>query len=207
MDKRLYEKYKINIDEKLKRDMIDVCSKVYGEKFRSKFEQNVERIVVHASFTVEKLEKFLKNSQDKSEDHSLEEQAIEEYKQEKSKVEEQIENKKIELQLKLIERIKEDLTPEEMEQLDQELQLIDLKGEFNSLDLKMQSFFNGVEVPLLLRITEEYGLDWNSSKAKDRKPYVQEYIKNITDIEKSGRTYLNLKYSTYDILEEELNRY
>ena len=71
----------------------------------------------------------------------------------------------------------------------------------------MQSFFNGVEVPLLLRITEEYGLDWNSSKAKDRKPYVQEYIKNITDIEKSGRTYLNLKYSTYDILEEELNRY
>ncbi len=206
MDKRLYEKYKIKIDDKLKKDLIDVYCKVYGEKFRSKFEQNLSRVVVHARFTVEELEEFLKSSQDKTDDLSLEQQIIKEYEQEKLEVEEQVKKKKVELQFKLIEQIKEDLTVDERKKLDQELQSVELQGEFNTLDLKMQSMFNGVDLSLLLSIIEKYGLDETLGKDIDRKPFVKEYMDTIDNMEKDVRAKFNLKYSTYENLKEELSR-
>ena len=84
MDKRLYEKYKVKIDDKLKQDMINVCCKVYGEQYRSKFEENLSRVSVHARFTIEELENFLRNNPDIEEDISLEEEAIREYKEDKA---------------------------------------------------------------------------------------------------------------------------
>ena len=38
MKKELYDKYKNVIDEKFKRDLLEVCVQTYGEKHRQQFE-------------------------------------------------------------------------------------------------------------------------------------------------------------------------
>ena len=211
MDKRLYEKYKVQIDDKLKQDMINVCCKVYGEQYRSKFEENLSRVSVHARFTIEELENFLRNNPDIEEDISLEEEAIREYKEDKARIEKENDEKKIGLQLEVLDKIKDELAPEDRKKLEEELQTLGLQENsrkfdmFSAIDLEMKELFDGVDLTTLKRIVDDYGLNsMTNNKKENRKPFVREYEENVNALEIKGRKELTVKHSSYENMQEEL---
>lgn len=211
MDKRLYEKYKVQIDDKLKQDMIDIGCKVYGEQYRNKFEENLSRISVHARFTIEELENFLKNNPDIGEDISLEEEAIREYKEDRARIEKETDEEKIGLQLEVLDKIKDELTPEDRKKLEEELQTLGLQDNsekfdmFSTIDLKMKELFDGVDLTTLKRVVDDYGLNSTDNNKKDnRKPFVQEYEEKVNALELKGRKELTVKHSSYENMQKEL---
>ena len=60
MKKELYDKYKNVIDEKFKRDLLEVCVQTYGEKHRQQFEENMSGIAIHSKFR--RVERLLKRT-------------------------------------------------------------------------------------------------------------------------------------------------
>ena len=95
MKKELYDKYKNVIDEKFKRDLLEVCVQTYGEKHRQQFEENMNGIAIHSKFTLEEVKDYLKEQglEDELAD-SLFKEAFDEYETQKEKLNKKVKEKR-----------------------------------------------------------------------------------------------------------------
>lgn len=59
MNKLLYDKYKVELSDKLKSDVLESAIAVYGEKHREQFEHNMEKIQVHTKIDLLTLKEIM----------------------------------------------------------------------------------------------------------------------------------------------------
>lgn len=208
MKKELYDKYKNVIDEKFKRDLLEVCIQTYGEKRRQQFEENMRKIDIHSKFTLEELSDYLKEQglEDELNDPLFKE-AFEEYEIKKREVEQEGKRKQIELQHKVLEKIKLELSPEEASELEREMQDYEFNGSFYMLDLKMQEMWNGKKLDLLENIIDRYKLD-DISVLRDENDLssdiTKEYYNERKKIDLETRRSVGVIGSSYENMMEEL---
>lgn len=208
MKKELYDKYKNVIDEKFKKDLLEVCVQTYGEKRRAQFEANISKIEIHSKFTLTELESFLKEQglEDELNDPLFKE-AFEEYTVQKEAIEKEGKEKQIALQRKVLEAIKGELSLEEVSELEKAMQEYEFKGQFNLLDITWQKMFEGRKIDILESIIDRYKLEWKnfSQTEKDELPditkkYYSEYEKN----DKETKRRVGVIGSSYENMMEEL---
>lgn len=193
--KRLYEKYKVNFDEQFKKDLLEVMINTYGEDCRKKFEEKINNIQVYTKFTVKKLKEYVEQHRGE-EDFSLEEEVIAEYEKEEC-------NKEIlRRQYKLMDKVKKRLSPAEAYKLDTELQELVSSGripiEFSRVDLKMATLFEELgDFSVLEKIIDEHQLE-DSSKTPNREEFVNDYFRDVIEINKDFDRKINKRYEIED---------
>lgn len=208
--KRLYEKYKVNFDEQFKKDLLEVMINTYGEDCRKKFEEKINNIQVYTKFTVKKLKEYVEQHRGE-EDFSLEEEVIAEYEKEEMKIKEECNKEILRRQYKLMDKVKKRLSPAEAYKLDTELQELVSSGripiEFSRVDLKMATLFEELgDFSVLEKIIDEHQLE-DSSKTPNREEFVNDYFRDVIEINKDFDRKINKRYSAYSIIEEECEDY
>ncbi len=209
MKKELYDKYKNVIDEKFKRDLLEVCVQTYGEKHRQQFEENMSGIAIHSKFTLEELKDYLKEQglEDELAD-SLFKEAFDEYETQKREIEQEGKREKIALQHEILEEIKSELLPEEAMELEREMQDYEFSGDFYMLDLQMQSLWNGGKsFDLLEKIVDQYKLEniYNLEDENTLSNITKKYYSEGKSIDSETKRKIGVIGSSYENMIEELS--
>lgn len=208
MKKELYDRYKHVIDEKFKRDLLEVCVQTYGEKRRAQFEENMSRVVIHSKFTIEELAEYLKEQglEDEIND-SLFKEAFEDYQSQKEELEQEGKEKRIKLQREILEEIKPELSPEEASELEKEMQDYEFKGKFDTLDFMWQKTFEGRKLDVLESIVNRYKLEDKYSRLLDENElsdFAKRYHSDGNKIDMETRRNIGVIGSSYENMLEEL---